>query len=178
RVAAATDLGGPGLSRRSVIQNGTKQLSICFNVSIGSGCCPRWPGRRPPGVVSKSHALRHGFFEFQEFRVAARFFSCLFLAGAAGWSAQALSGVCDARFMHDGGAVQLTGSGNLSLGADLSFAEVVKTNSANCRARVQGTASFSYAGLPAGKSKLDYLMTIKNGKAEFVRYAKAGEKPD
>ncbi|WP_370628217.1 hypothetical protein [Bordetella sp. BOR01] len=110
--------------------------------------------------------------------MAARFFSYLFLVGAAGLSAQALAGVCDARFMHDGGAVQLTGSGNLSLGADLSFADVTKTDSANCRARVQGTASFSYAGLPAGKSKLDYLMTIKNGKAEFVRYAKAGEKPD
>ena len=110
--------------------------------------------------------------------MAARFFSCLFLAGAAGWSAQALAGVCDARFMHEGGAVQLTGSGNLSLGADLTFAEVAKTDSANCRARVQGTASFSYAGLPPGKSKLDYLMTIRNGQAEFVRYAKAGEKPE
>jgi len=110
--------------------------------------------------------------------VAARFFSYLFLAGAACGSAPALAGVCDAHFMHDGGAVQLTGSGNLSLGADLSFSDVTKTDPANCRARVQGTASFSYAGLPPGKSKLDYLMTIRNGQAEFVRYAKAGEKPE
>lgn len=109
--------------------------------------------------------------------MAARFFSVFFLMGAASLAAPAAAGVCDARFMHDGGAVQLTGSGNLSLGADLSFAEVTKTDSANCRARVQGTATFSYAGLPAGKSKLDYLMTIKNGQASFVRYAKAGEKP-
>ena len=47
----------------------------------------------------------------------------------------AQAGVCDAQFMHDGGAVQLTGTGNLALGADLSFAEVSKSNGDNCRAR-------------------------------------------
>ena len=55
----------------------------------------------------------------------------------------AQAGVCDAQFMHDGGAVQLTGTGNLALGADLSFAEVSKSNGDNCRARVQGVARFS-----------------------------------
>ncbi|WP_249278408.1 hypothetical protein [Bordetella genomosp. 7] len=114
---------------------------------------------------------------FLELRVTLRIFSFALLAAAAGWLGPAHAGVCDARFMHDGGAVQLTGSGNLSLGADLTFAEVSKADSSNCRARVQGTASFSYAGLPAGKSRLDYLMTIKNGQAEFVRYDKAGEEP-
>ena len=100
------------------------------------------------------------------------------LAGCASLvTPAAMAGVCDARFMHDGGAVQLTGSGNLKLGADLGFTEVSKTDSANCRARVQGTAMFSYAGLPASQSKLDYLMTIKHGQATFVRYSTAGEQP-
>lgn len=98
------------------------------------------------------------------------------LAGALGAGA-AQAGVCDARFMHDGGAVQLKGSGNLALGADLSFADVTKSNGDNCRARVQGVATFSYAGLPPGKSRLDYLMTVKGGQATFVRYAEAGEAP-
>lgn len=89
----------------------------------------------------------------------------------------AQAGVCDAHFIHDGGTVQLTGSGNLQLGADLAFAEVTKSNGDNCRARVNGVATFSYAGLPPGKSKLDYLMTVKNGQASFVRYQNAGEKP-
>ncbi|OZI45144.1 hypothetical protein [Bordetella genomosp. 4] len=109
--------------------------------------------------------------------MAARYLSFLILAGCASVTAPAVAGVCDARFMHDGGAVQLKGSGNLQLGADLTFAEVSKTDSANCRARVQGTAMFSYAGLPASQSKLDYLMTIKQGQASFVRYAQAGEQP-
>lgn len=93
---------------------------------------------------------------------------------AAAGTAQA--GVCDAQFMHDGGTVQLTGTGNLALGADLSFAEVTKAM-ATTAARVRGVARFSYAGLPPGKSKLDYLMTVKNGQATFLKYASAGEAP-
>ena len=93
---------------------------------------------------------------------------------AAAGTAQA--GVCDAQFMHDGGTVQLTGTGNLALGADLSFAEVTKAM-ATTAARVQGVARFSYAGLPPGKSKLDYLMTVKNGQATFLKYASAGRAP-
>ncbi len=53
--------------------------------------------------------------------------STLFL-GAAG---VAQAGVCDAKFMHEGGAVQLTGSGNIALGADLAFTEVTKSNGDN-----------------------------------------------
>lgn len=107
----------------------------------------------------------------------ARSLSFLILAGGATLTASAVAGVCDARFMHEGGSVQLTGTGNLKLGADLSFAEVSRTDSANCRARVRGTASFSYAGFPPSQSRLDYLMTIKQGQASFVRYAQAGERP-
>lgn len=109
--------------------------------------------------------------------MTARYLSFLALAACASVTAPAMAGVCDARFMQDGGAVQLTGTGNLKLGADLTFAEVSKTDAANCRARVRGTASFSYAGLPPSQSKLDYLMTIKQGQASFVRYANAGEQP-
>jgi hypothetical protein len=99
------------------------------------------------------------------------------MVGAVLAAGAAQAGVCDAHFMHDGGAVQLTGTGNLQLGADLAFGEVTKSNGDNCRARVNGVATFSYAGLPPGKSKLDYLMTVKNGQASFVRYQNAGEKP-
>jgi hypothetical protein len=102
----------------------------------------------------------------------------LAVAGAALCAAAAAhAGVCDAQFIHNGGEVQLTGSGNLQLGADLAFAEVKKTNGDNCQARVTGVATFSYAGLPPGKSRLDYLMTVRGGQATFVRYENAGEKP-
>lgn len=109
--------------------------------------------------------------------MAAKSFSLWLLAACAGVTTNAMAGVCDAPFMHNGGAVQLTGTGNLKLGADLSFSDVSKTDATNCRARVRGDATFSYAGLPPSKSKLDYLMTIKQGQASFVRYADAGERP-
>ncbi|CAB3828661.1 hypothetical protein LMG26842_01703 [Achromobacter dolens] len=103
--------------------------------------------------------------------------SLVLVTGALGAVGVAQAGVCDAKFMHEGGAVQLTGSGNIALGADLAFTEVTKSNGDNCRARVQGVARFSYAGLPPGKSKLDYLMTVKGGQATFLKYASAGEAP-
>jgi len=97
------------------------------------------------------------------------------LLGAGVGTAQA--DVCDAPYMHNGGFVQYTGAGNLQLGADLSFSEVTRSKGGSCRARVQGTATFSYAGLPPSRSKLDYLMTVANGQATFVRYDKAGGQP-
>jgi hypothetical protein len=79
-------------------------------------------------------------------------------------------GVCEAPYMHDGGLVHYQGAGNLQLSAELNFSEVTRNSAGNCRARVQGTATFSYAGLPASATKLDYQMTIKQGQAHFVRY--------
>jgi len=89
----------------------------------------------------------------------------------------ARAGVCEAPFMHDGGQARFTGKGNIALGADLAFAEVARQGAGQCRARVTGLATFGYAGLPPGKTRLDYLMTVKNGQAVFVRYDRAGEQP-
>jgi hypothetical protein len=84
------------------------------------------------------------------------------VCGSAGAS------LCEAPFMHDGGQAQMTGTGEIRLGADLSFSEVRK-NGASCEARVQGVASYGLGGLPAGKTNLNYLMTVKDGKATFAR---------
>lgn len=94
---------------------------------------------------------------------------------AAGGTARA--GVCDATFMHEGGVAQFAGQGPLTMSADLAFSEVSRMGAGQCRARVQGSATFVYMGLPSGPTKLDYLMTVKGGQASFVRYDKAGEAP-
>ncbi|HEY9572286.1 MAG TPA: hypothetical protein VIR76_04115 [Pusillimonas sp.] len=78
--------------------------------------------------------------------------------------------------MHDGGKAQLSGSGGMQLGADLAFTEVRKRGDNDCEARVQGTASFGLAGLPPGKSSLDYWMSIKSGKATFERRDAQGKR--
>lgn len=87
------------------------------------------------------------------------------------------AGLCDAKFMHEGGYVQFSGTGMLALGAELAFSEVSKVNGDNCQARVQGVAAYGYAGLPPGKSSLDHLLRVKNGHATFTPYGEGAEKP-
>src|SRR6185312_7096689 len=92
-------------------------------------------------------------------------------------AAAARAGVCDAAFMHDGGAARFSGQGSMTLSADLAFSGVSQLGHGQCRARVQGSASFVYMGIPTGATRLDYLMTVRGGQASFVRYDKAGEAP-
>lgn len=109
-----------------------------------------------------------------------RFISSLCFAaaglGLALTAPAAVAGLCEAPFMHDGGQTQLTGSGGMQLGADLSFSNVKKTTGDNCEARVKGSATFGLAGLPPSKSDLDYLMTVKSGKASFERIDGTGKR--
>jgi hypothetical protein len=95
------------------------------------------------------------------------------LLGLAG--SPAVAGLCQAPFMHDGGQAQLSGSGGMQLGADLAFTEVKKKGD-DCEARVQGTATYGLAGLPPGKSAIDYWMAVKNGKATFERRDAQGKR--
>lgn len=107
-------------------------------------------------------------------RFAARTGFALLALMAGLHAGPASAGLCDAPFMHDQGRVRLDGSGALRLGADLAFSEVKKTAAGECQARVQGTATFGLAGLPPGKSDLDYWMTLRDGQASFQRQTDQG----
>ncbi|OWT61849.1 hypothetical protein [Candidimonas nitroreducens] len=98
------------------------------------------------------------------------------MAGWIGLAASARADVCAAPFMHDGGHVRLVGSGAMQLGADVHFSEVRKAAAGACQARVQGSASFSLAGLPPGKSKIDYWMSVRKGYAHFERRDDSGQR--
>ncbi len=91
-------------------------------------------------------------------------------------SGNAYAALCEAPFMHDGGQAQLSGSGGMQLGADLAFSDVQKHGNDNCEARVQGVATFGLAGLPPGKSSLDYWMAVKNGNVTFERRDAQGKR--
>jgi hypothetical protein len=78
--------------------------------------------------------------------------------------------------MHNGGQVELSGSGGMQLGADLAFSNVGKSGIDTCEGRVRGTARYGLAGLPPGKSKLDYWMTVKSGNVSFERYESDGSR--
>ena len=93
---------------------------------------------------------------------------------AAAGTAQA--GVCDAQFMHDGGTVQLTGTGNLALGADLSFAEVTKQWRQLPRARA-GRGAFQLRRPAAGQIEAGLLDDGQERPGDLLKYASAGEAP-
>lgn len=95
-------------------------------------------------------------------------FLALAAAGLLG-AAPAMAGLCDAVFMHSGGQAKLAGSGALTMGADLAFSDVAKQGADSCEARVVGDASIGFMGMPPNKSKLDYWMSVRNGKATFER---------
>ena len=97
------------------------------------------------------------------------FVSALIAGGCLFGAAPAMAGLCDAAFMHNGGQAQLTGSGALTMGANLAFSEVSKQGGDTCQARVVGDASIGLMGMPANKSKLDYWMSVRSGKATFER---------
>lgn len=106
------------------------------------------------------------------FKTAARVCS----VAAILFAAPASAGLCKAAFMHDGGLTTLVGSGVVRLGADLSFSNVTHTGTDHCEARVQGNTVFGLAGLPAGKSALDYWMVVTNGDVVFQRQDEQGKR--
>lgn len=91
-----------------------------------------------------------------------------------GLASPAFASLCDAPFMHDQGKLRLDGTGALRLGANLSFSEVRKSSPDECRVRITGVATFGLAGLPPGKSGLDYWMTLRNGNASLERESENG----
>jgi len=84
-------------------------------------------------------------------------------------AAPAEAGICSAPFMHDGGQAQLSGSGALAMAANLAFSNVSKQGADNCEARVVGDTSIGLMGMPPSTSRLDYWLTVRNGKASFER---------
>lgn len=96
---------------------------------------------------------------------------CSVLVAACGLlGAQAhATGMCQTPFMHNGGVVQLSGTGGLQLGANLAFSDIQKDGDGHCSARVKGKATYGLAGLPPGQSAVDYWMSVKNGKITFER---------
>ena len=92
------------------------------------------------------------------------------LGGAPAQAAEpAPSGICQARFMHDGGQLQVSGSGILQVNANLAFSDVAKQGGDQCSALVKGNASYALAGLPGGESDIDHRLRVTGGRSSFER---------
>lgn len=96
---------------------------------------------------------------------------CLVAAGSAH------ADVCSAKFFHDGGEIELGGSGMLSLNAKLAFSKVKKNAAETCQAHVRGFAKYALLGMINGSNDLDHLMLVNAGKSSLSK-AGSGKSPE
>ena len=102
---------------------------------------------------------------------AAQLLCTLVLAGAA---SLAHADVCGARFFHDGGSIEIAGTGIVTVSAHLSFSKVRKTSPVVCQAQVNGQVSYGLMGLFSGVTDVDHLMRVNGAKTTFSGSGTAG----
>ena len=102
--------------------------------------------------------------------VGVRLLLALVLTGAV---SLAQADVCSARFFHDGGSIEIAGTGMLTVSAHLSFSKVRKSSAEVCQAQVNGQASYGLMGLFGGTTDVNHLMRVNGAKTTFVESGKA-----
>jgi hypothetical protein len=102
-----------------------------------------------------------------------RLFAALMLTGAGAVHAE----MCSAKFFHDGGMIEIGGTGIFSIQAKMAFSQVKKTNADVCQAKVRGFANYSLMGMFSGSNDLDHLMLINGNKSSLTKAA-AGNRAD
>lgn len=79
--------------------------------------------------------------------------------------------MCSARFFHDGGVIEIGGTGIFSIQAKMAFSQVKKTSAEICQAKVRGFANYSLMGMFSGSNDLDHLMLIHGSKSSLTHSA-------
>ena len=85
--------------------------------------------------------------------------------------------VCDAKFFHNGGVIEIGGSGLFTVSAKLSFSQVKKTSATVCQAQVKGFAKYALMGLLSDSSEIDHLLVV-NGIKSSVSSARPSASVD
>lgn len=86
-------------------------------------------------------------------------------------TAAAHADMCGAKFFHDGGAIEISGSGIFAVNAKMAFSQVKKTNTTVCQAKVNGFANYSLLGMYSGASDLDHVMSINGNQSTMTKTA-------
>ena len=86
--------------------------------------------------------------------------------------------VCQAKFFHDGGEIEIVGSGLIQVSAKLHFSQVKKTSTQQCQALVKGYANYALLGMLSGETDVDHVMRVDGVKTSLSNSGaakKAGE---
>ena len=91
--------------------------------------------------------------------------------------ASAQAQICEARFFHNGGLIEIGSSGMLNVSAKLTFSQVKKTSGTVCQAQVKGFASYALVSFLSGSSEIDHVLSVSGSKTS-VANARPGKAAD
>jgi hypothetical protein len=75
--------------------------------------------------------------------------------------------VCQAKFFHNGGEIEIVGSGLIQVSAKLNFSQVKKTSAQQCQALVKGYANYALLGMLSGATDVDHVMRVDGVKTSL-----------
>jgi hypothetical protein len=84
----------------------------------------------------------------------------------------AVADVCQAKFFHDGGEIEIVGSGLIQVTAKLNFSQVQKSSVKQCQALIKGQVNYALLGMLSGETDVDHVMRVEGVKTSL---AKPGE---
>lgn len=92
----------------------------------------------------------------------------------------AVADVCQAKFFHQGGEIEIVGSGLIQVSAKLNFSQVQKSSAKQCQALIKGQVNYALLGMLAGETEVDHVMRVEGVKTSLTKpgeVKKAGD-PD
>jgi len=102
------------------------------------------------------------------------------LAALLGLAHTARAEVCQAKFFHNGGEIEIVGSGLIQVSAKLNFSQVNQASAQQCQARVKGYANYALLGMLSGETDVDHVMRVDGFKTSLSKpgVAKKADDPD
>lgn len=95
-----------------------------------------------------------------------------------GFANVASADVCAAKFFHDGGEIEIVGSGLVQVSAKLNFSQVDKSSKARCQALVKGYANYALLGMLSGATDVDHVMHVDGNKTSLSKPGAAKKADD
>jgi len=105
------------------------------------------------------------------------FYKILMLSVLLGVCTSAQAQICDGRFFHNGGVIEIGSSGMLNVSAKLTFSQVKKTSGTACQAQVKGFANYALMSFLSGSSDIDHVLNV-SGNQTSVTNARPGKSAD
>jgi hypothetical protein len=104
-------------------------------------------------------------------------YKILMLSVLLGLCTSAQAQICEARFFHNGGVIEIGGSGMLNVSAKLTFSQVKKTSGTVCQAQVNGFAKYALLSFLSGANDIDHVLSV-NGNKTSIANARPGKAAD